>query len=441
MPPTSDSSVEVLPYSSVSSEAVIAKVMVRLIPFMILLYLMNYLDRVNISFAKLQMMRDLKFDDASYGFGASIFFVGYLLFEVPSNLIMERVGARRWMARIMVSWGIISICMMFVRGPKSFYALRLALGFAEAGFFPGMILYLTYWIPAAQRSRAAAWFLTSTALAGVVGSPLAYVFLRFTAHALHGWQWLFLIEGIPTVLLGLAVFFLLPDGPQSARFLSIEERTWLIEHIRNDAGPSHGHHHLLSHAVASPRVWVLGTIYGAIMFGFYGINYWAPSIIQKVSGFSDSKTALFNTIPFTCAVIGMVIIGRFADQSGDRRKVVMLSSLVGAIGLFLCPLIHSTPWVIASLSVAAIGIWSTLGPFWALPSTFLRGTAAAAGIALINSMGNFFGGFVGSNMMGHIRTHFNSYNIGLFISAGVLLIATAISFQMSRDTVEPPATS
>jgi MFS transporter, ACS family, tartrate transporter len=417
----------------------VSKVLWRLIPFMIVLYVMNYLDRVNVSFAKLQMNVDLAFSEKVYGLGASIFFIGYFVFEVPSNLIMERVGARIWMARIMVSWGLISAAMMFVRGETSFYVLRFLLGVAEAGFFPGMILYMTYWIPARQRAQAAAWFLTSTALSGVIGGPLAGLLLQMDGvplfgTPLKGWQWLFLVEGVPTVLLGFVILFYLDDKPRDARWLTAAEKDWLEGTLaRERARIPHGSHRLRD-AFAERRVWVLSALYGTMMFGFYGINYWTPSIVKGVTG-SDSSVVIgfLSAIPFLAAAVGMVLIGRYADATGRRRATLAACAAVGAAGMALAAVNRTPVLALASLSVAAVGIWGTLGPFWSLPSQFLRGTAAAAGIGLINSIGNLFGGFVGPNVMADLKDRTGSYGVGLWVNAGVLMLTFALGFILARQ--------
>lgn len=431
-------------YALTPESRVVAKVMWRIIPFAILLYILNYLDRVNVSFAKLQMNKDLKFDDAIYATGAGIFFIGYFIFEVPSNLIMERVGARLWMARIMITWGIISAAMMFVRDATSFYTLRFLLGVAEAGFFPGMILYMTYWIPAQQRAKAAAWFLTSTALAGVIGGPLAGLLLQMDGAdlfgwRLHGWQWLFLIEGIPSVLLGFVILFFLVDKPDKAKWLTDDEKQWLTEKLeRERAAMPHGSHNL-GLAFKSPRVWLLSGLYGTMMFGFYGINFWTPSIVERSTGATSKLTiGLLSAIPFFAAVVGMVIIGHAADASGRRRLTVCVCGFIGAAGMALAAMSHSPVVVIAALSLAAVGIWSTLGPFWSLPSQFLRGSAAAAGIGLINSIGNLFGGYVSPEVMGKLKVAYGTYTPGMLVSAGVLAMTGMIALVMTLKGEHQP---
>lgn len=451
--------------------AVVRKVLWRIIPFGVLLYLMNYIDRVNISMAKLSMQADahlnpeiangvLVFSDAVYAFGASIFFIAYFLFEIPSNLIQEKVGPRRWMARIVVSWGVVSTCFVFVNGPISFYVLRFLLGVAEAGFFPGMILYLSYWIPSRQRARAGAFFLTSTAIAGVVGNPLGGYILYATQSwpALQPWQWLFLLEGLPTIILGFVALYYLTDLPKDAHWLSPREREVLMSRLAHERHnhPS-GHAAEMRHAFANPKVWILGLLYSFLMFGFYTINYWTPTIIRASltgAGVLTSSTGkhieytlvgLLAAIPFGAAAIGMVFIGLHSDRTNERRWHVAGSALVAVVGLVFAagaarvfPPSLQTAATITGLSIAAIGIWGTLGPFWTLPPAILTGTAAAAGIALVNSLGNLGGGFFGPNILASLKKSTGSDLAGLMLGAGILLLA-AITTAVIRIDHAPPA--
>lgn len=449
-------------HTDAEEAAVVRKVMWRVIPFIVLLYLMNYIDRVNVSIAKLQMTDSIPgFTDGVYAFGVSIFFIGYFLFEVPSNLIQEKVGPRRWMARIMISWGLVSIGFIFVRGPWSFYTLRLLLGIAEAGFFPGMILYLSHWIPARQRARAGAFFLTSTAIAGVIGNPLGGFILYATNDVGHlrPWQWLFLIEGIPTVILGFVALRYLTDEPAGAHWLKPREREILVSRMAHErhAHPS-GHAAELRHAFVNRRVWLLGLLYAMLMFGFYAINYWTPTICKKSlttasfitaatpAHLADFRTGLLSAIPFGAAAIGMVFIGLHSDRTNERRWHVAMGSAVGAVGLAVAAvaptMLTGTPAVVATLaglSLGGVGIWGTLGPFWTLPPHILSGTAAAAGIALVNSLGNLGGGFVGPNLLGQLRGHYKSDLPGLLIAAGTMVAAAVIVLRLRLDPHAPPA--
>lgn len=417
----------------------INRVMWRLIPFIIFLYIFNYLDRVNVSFAKLTMSKDLGFSETVYGLGAGMFFVSYFLFEAPSNLIMERVGARLWMARIMISWGLVSSMMMFVKGPMSFYALRFLLGMAEAGFAPGILLYLTYWIPARQQARAVAWFLTSTALSGIIGSPLAGWLLRLNGvplfgHPLAGWQWLFLLEGVPSVLAGFTVLLWMTDRPEQAHWLAPRERAWLSRRMAEDRAERMQHgHSSMGDALRSGRMWLLSFIYCLLMFGFQGINFWLASIVKAVTGLEDPRqVGLLTAIPFVAAGVAMVIVGRSSDRSGERRWHVASCTAVAALALLGCGATDSPVAVIALLALAAAGIWSTVGPFWALPPAFLGGSAAAVGIALINSIGNLGGGFVGQAALGRLSDLTHSYKTGLAVVAAALLLGGALTVWAGR---------
>ncbi|HEX8912249.1 MAG TPA: MFS transporter [Humisphaera sp.] len=414
----------------------VAKVLARVIPLMILLYLFNYLDRQNLMFAKKAMQADLGwFDEAAYGLGAGLFFVGYFVFEVPSNLIMERVGARLWMARIMVTWGLISTCMMFVREPWHLYALRLLLGIAEAGFFPGMILYLTYWVPTEHRSRAAAWFLTSTALSGAVGGPVSDLLLNLSGFGMHGWQWLFVIEGVPSVLLGLLILVVLCDRPAQARWLTDAEKAALEARLSAERASMPASHHGLRAGLADPRVLVLCLLYGALIFGFYVVNYWTADLVRHVLP-ADTRLPIgtLSAIPFAAAIVTMSAVGPWADRTGRLRGTIVVMALVAAGGYVLAANARGPYLMIAALAVAAAANWSTLGPFWALPSRFLTGTAAAAGIGVINAVGNLLGGFLGPNMMGQLKKGrpADGLEIGLWATAGVLVAAAGIAGAMGR---------
>jgi MFS family permease len=406
-----------------TDEQVIRKVMRRLIPFCILCYLLNYLDRVNISIAKLKMIPAAAsagvpgFTDTVYGNGAAIFFIGYFLFEVPSNLIQERVGARRWIARIMMTWGLVSMAFVFVRGPRSFYTLRFLLGLAEAGFFPGMILYLSQWVPRAYRARAAAAFLTSTAISGVIGNPLGgFILYAAEKHPLwlQSWQWLFIIEGLPSVILGVLTLFFLSDRPAQARWLSADERTRLETLLAREKAEHPGSElSLLRHAFLTPNTWFLAILYAVMIFGFYTVNFFTPTIVKNVltgAGTLTSTTpphleflivGLLSAIPFGAATVGMVLIGRSSDRRRERRGHLVVACALQALGMAIAGLACNrgggamTVVTIVGLSIGAIGAFGMFGPFWALPAELLTGTAVAASVAIINSIGNLFGGFVG----------------------------------------------
>ena len=402
----------------------LAKVTRKLVPFLFLLYIVAYLDRVNVSFAQLQMKEALGFGDAVYGLGSGIFFLGYFLFEVPSNLILERVGARRWIARIMLTWGVIAGCMVFIRSPMSFYVLRFLLGIAEAGFFPGMILYLTYWFTAADRARIVALFMTATVVSNVLGGPLSGKLLDLNGlGGLGGWQWLFLIEAAPAVLLAFVVLSYLPDGPAKARWLDPRERDWIVERLAAEQRDKAGHaHHSLGEAVRNPLVWHLAALYFTIAFTGYGIGMWLPQILKNSFKLSNGATGGYVALPYAVAAIAMVLNGRHSDRTGERRLHVAVSALVASFGLAMSALFlagggHGAPLalILLTFAMAASGQSGTLGPFWTIPPAFLGGAAAAGGIALINSVGNL-GGFLGPYLMGRYKTG-NNYTAGLLILA------------------------
>jgi ACS family tartrate transporter-like MFS transporter len=404
----------------------------RLIPFLFVLYVVAYLDRINVSFAALTMNKALGLSDAVYGWGSGIFFVGYFLFEVPSNLIMHRTGARRWIARIMMSWGLLSMAMMFTgrffSNVADFFMLRFLLGVAEAGFFPGMILYLTYWFPRAQRARAVAWFMTATSVSGVVGSPLSGALLAMDGMGgLAGWQWLFLLEGLPAVFLGVAVLFYLTDRPEEATWLDDDERDWLVAHTRTDEAERAAQHGTsLASALKTPAVWLFALLYFTLVIGFYGVGFWMPKIIKASGELSDFAVGWWAAVPNLVSVFAMIAVGTSSDRTGERHWHVAISALVGASGLVLTTLcLHSTVLVVASLSLALAGLRSTLGPFWAMPTSVLAGTAAAGGIAFINSVGNLGGG-VGPTVYGELRDRLDSHVPGLWFLAGSLCVAAVV---------------
>jgi len=423
----------------VFERSLLSKVTRRLIPFMFLLYIVSYLDRINVGFAALQLNKALNFDPTVFGLGAGIFFIGYFIFEVPSNLILERVGPRIWIARILVTWGIISSATMFVNGALTFYILRFLLGIAEAGFFPGMILYLTYWFPAEARGRAVARFMTANAMAGVIGGPISGLLLRMNGAAgLAGWQWLFLIEGMPAVILGFVTLAYLPDGPKHAPWLRAEEKEWLVSKLQRERGDVRRRdHHTLGQALRSGRVWTLAFIYFAVIMSFYGISIWLPQIVQAFSGMSDLIVGFITAVPYLAATIGMVLAGRNSDRTRERHLHVAVLAFVGSAGLVAAALLTSPVAELAALSLAAVGIWGTLGPFWAMSSEFLSGTGAAAGIALINSVGNL-GGFLGPYLVGLVRGRTGNFALALLALAVWPFIGGIITLLFRRRNGNEP---
>ena len=400
----------------------------RLIPFLFLLYVVAYLDRVNVGFAALDMNRDLGFSAAVYGFGSGIFFVSYTLLEVPSNLMLARLGARVWIARIMAPWGVASVAMVMVDSATTFYVLRFVLGAAEAGFFPGLLYYLTHWFPTRERGRAVALFMTATAMAGVIGAPMSSALLRLDGYAgLHGWQWLFIAEGLPAILLAPVVLWRLPERPGQAAWLTPDERASLSQEMAADEARATGAHAALGPALRSGRLWALSLLYFCLVLAFYGVGFWLPQIVQAAGTLGSATVVLLSAIPYLVAAVGMVVVGISSDRSGERRWHVAVPAMVGAVGFLLAVAVSSSvPLSLAALSLAALGIWGALGPFWTLPPAFLRGSAAAGGIAVINSVGNV-GGFVGPFVVGWLRDATGSFSSGLVLLAGGLLVGAAVA--------------
>ncbi len=417
-------------------EATYRKVAWRLIPFLLVCYVVAYLDRVNVGFAKLQMLADLKFSETVYGFGSGIFFIGYFLFEIPSNVILHRVGARVWIARIMISWGVLSACMMFVTTPTMFYVVRFLLGVAEAGFFPGIILYLTYWYPAHRRARVTALFMTAVAISGVIGGPLSGWILRDFGglNGWAGWQWMFLIEGLPSIAIGAMVLFFLDDRIAHAKWLSADEKALLERNIAADNvdkvdAP-------IVAVLTQGRVWLMGLIYFSFVMGLYGISFWLPTIIKQ-TGIADAlKIGLLSAIPWAFAVVAMVLVARHADRTGERRWHIAIPGLLGAVGLVLSVLWRNdTTLAMAALTLATMGILSTLPSFWSLPTAFLAGTGAAAGIALINSLGNL-AGFVSPYAVGWLKDLTSSTNSGVYLLACSLVVGAALTLSVPAAPVQ-----
>lgn len=402
------------------------KVAWRLIPFLGVLYFFAFLDRVNVGFAALTMNADLGISAAAFGIGSGIFFIGYVLFEVPSNVMLERFGARIWIARIMISWGVLSAAMAFVQGPKSFYTVRFLLGIAEAGFFPGIIFYLTCWFPSQHRARIIALFMIALPLSSVIGAPLSTSLLGIDAAGFKGWQWMFLIEAIPTIVLGFVVLMVLPDGPADAKWLDDGEKRWLqAELAREHTHSTHDHGSSLREALTMPRVWRHGLVYFCILVGLYGFSFWLPQIIASLGNMTNVQVGLFTMIPYSLACIGLVLWGRHSDATEERSWHVALPMLLGAAALTVSGW-ATAPFIgFAALCLAAVGIYAGLPSFWALASRGLQGAAAAGAIALINSLGNF-GGFLGPAAIGMAKTYTDSYAASLLLIAAFLAIGAAL---------------
>lgn len=398
----------------------------RFMPLLFICYVVAYLDRVNVGFAKLQMLNDLRFSDAVYGWGAGLFFVGYFIFEIPSNLLLHRVGARRWIARIMVTWGLLSLATAWVTTPMTFYVVRFLLGVAESGFYPGMILYLTYWFPSHRRGKMMAVLTAGNPVSGMIGGPLSGYLMQTLAGVAGyaGWQWLFIIEALPALVLGLVVFGVLDDRVQDVRWLSDQQKSLIAREIGADAAKhTHGS---IADTFTSKSVWLLCLILFGIIMGSYALGFWQPTII-KGTGINDPRTVgLLTVIPYTCALIAMILVGHHADATRERRWHVSAPALVAAAGFCICALSEGriVPSMIG-LSLVAAGIISALPMFWALPTAFLGGRGAAAGIALINSTGNL-AGFVSPSVIGWLKDETHSLNSGLYLVAGSLTLSAIL---------------
>jgi sugar phosphate permease len=405
----------------------VAAVRRRLIPFLFLLYIFAYLDRINVGFASLQMNAALGFSAATYGLGFGIFFLSYVALEIPSNMMLARVGARIWIARIMITWGIVSIATMFIRSANAFYALRFLLGAAEAGFFPGIIYYLTRWIPQRERARTVAAFMTATLAAGVIGGPVSGALLGLSGIAgLAGWQWLFLLEGLPSVMLGILVLAVLKDDPGDARWLSSSERDALIAQLAVDRAGGTSHGRSARAVLTSPLVWLLATAhFFLIPLALYAFSSWLPQIIQSVYAGTSFRIGVLSAIPYAVGAVAMVAVGRHSDRAGERRWHVAACAAVSAAGFLATAFAHGLIVTMVCLTIAMAGLASIFGPFWTLSTAVVNGAGAAAGIALINSVGNI-GGFVGPSVVGYIKDWTNSFTMGLVFVAAIMAAGGAM---------------
>ena len=421
-------------------QIVLRRVTRRLIPFAFICYVVAYIDRVNIGFAARELQQDLHLSFREYGIGAGLFFLGYCVFEIPSNLILERVGARLWIARIMIVWGLVSMATMFITGVSSFMAARIILGIAEAGFFPGMVLYLTYWIPASERARANALFMTAAPVSVIVGAPVSEALLSMHGFwGLRGWQWLFLLEGLPAVILGVMALKVLTDRPEQADWLKPDERDWLAatmnaeRALRRDTG-----HASVWRSLGSGRVWLLSIVYLMNASVTYGIFLWLPSMLQEVAGPGVSVSWL-TALPFVAALIAMVLIGRHSDKTGERKFHVAACAITAAIGLLLAIAFRSDLYLLVlAFTICQIGQRSVMSVFWTIPPMLLAGSAAAGGIALINAIGNL-GGYFGPTVMGTLRGMTGGYSGGLLVLAGMLVLEAILVSMLRLPDTRPAA--
>ena len=426
------------------AQTTIRRVSLRLLPFLFLLFVCNYVDRANVAIAALQMNRDLRFSASAYGFGTGIFFLGYALFEVPSNLILARVGARRWIARIMISWGIIASAMMFIRTPAQFYLVRILLGIAEAGFFPGIVYYLSEWFPSVQRGRALARFMIAVPLAGAIGNPISAWLLGLDGwHGLAGWQWVFLLEGLPSVLIGFSVLAILTDRPADARWLSETQRAWLTARLRRDGDESPAPHGVPPlRALVHPIVLISSLLYFLAMTSHYGYLFWAPTIVRDELHASSTAVGLITGGIACCAAGVMLAVGSSSDRTGERFFHPAVCLALAAIGYVGAALLADPTARVASLALVPAGVYGFLAPFWCLPSAILRGSAAAAGIAFVNSFGNL-GGLVGPYALGALKDATGSTTGALLglatmaLAAGVLCLVLRRQAAIALSPVSP----
>ncbi len=412
---------------------VIARLTRRLVPFLFVLYIVAYLDRINVGFAALQMQQQLHFNDAVYGLGAGMFFAGYFFFQVPSNLVLQRVGAKHWMAVLMVTWGLVSSSMIFVTSPRSFFIVRFLLGAAEAGFYPGVILYLKNWFPVSARARTVARFMAAAPLSGVIGGPISGALLNWHGRAgLAGWQWLFLMEGIPAILLGAVVLVYLTNRPEEAHWLTEEQRTWLLSRLHLEAGNTTGRE---SHALVPFRtgaIWALAFVYFGLNTVSYGVSMWLPNLIHSVSGVSNVVIGLLSAIPYLAAVIVMIWVGLHSDRTGERRWHTAIPAFAGASALVVAAYSNSLAISIAAISVAVLGVFSMVAPFWTMPTSLLTGASVAVGIALINSVGNL-GGFFGPYIIGWLRNLSGNFRAGLLVVGTVLAMSGLVVLRVRHS--------
>lgn len=403
------------------------KVFWRIVPFLMVCYVVAYLDRINVGFAKLQMAQDLQFSEAVYGLGAGIFFLGYFLFEIPSNLILHKVGARVWIARIMVTWGLISAAFIFVGSAPAFYVMRFLLGMAEAGFYPGIILYLTFWYPSYKRAKIIAIFMAAIPVSGIFGNPLSGWIMDQFHHTggLAGWQWMFLIEAVPAVIVGVITYFYLDNNIRDAKWLSDDEKQILEQNIKAQAAQRETTHSLRQ-VFTNPRIWQMAFIYFAVVTGQYGLTFWMPTFVKTVGVTGNFNIGLISAIPFLCAVVVMIAFGRSADHYRERRWHLAIPALLGAVGFIAAATTTNMGFAILFLSLAAAGALTCAPLFWSLPTAFLSGTAAAGGIAMINSIGNL-AGFVSPYVIGMIRDATGNTQYAMYTLAAMLVLGAIVT--------------
>lgn len=410
-----------------------ARIFWRLIPIILVSLVINQLDKVNVAFAKLQMAPDIGLSNTAYGLGAGIFFIGYCLFEVPSNMLLHKVGARAWITRILVSWGVLSACTMFVTGPRSFYLVRFLLGVAEAGFAPGIMLYVSQWFPARTRGRIIAIFMTALPISGVIGSPLSAWLMTSAPDSLglRGWQWMFLFEGVPAVLCGVAFWLLVPNTIDDATWLDASEKMAL----KAEVGVSADHAGSFSRGLSDARVWMLCAVYFAFVAALYGVSFWLPTLVKSLGFVGIRQIGLMTALPYAAAVVTMLVLAWNSDRTGERRKHLALAGTFGAVCLILSVLLRATPmWSFAALIAAMAGIVTTIPLFWNLPTAFLKGATAATGFALITSIGNL-SGFVAPYLVGVVTDATGNTASGMYALAAAAIVGVLLVFTIPAGLV------
>lgn len=422
--------------SGLTEDAVFRKVTLRIVPFLMLCYIASYLDRVNVGFAKLQMSAELGFSEAAFGLGAGLFFIGYFLFEVPSNLLLQKVGARVWIARIMITWGLISGASIFVTNETTFYIQRFLLGLAEAGFYPGVILYCTYWFPSQRRAKIIALFMSAIPIAGIFGNPLSgWIMNTFDGSSgLSGWQWVFVLESIPALLIGIWCLFYLDRDVRSATWLSEDEKAVVARVVAEDSAHKNVHGKTLE-SFKQPKVWLMAFIYLCFVMGQYALTFWMPTFVESTGVENALTIGILSAIPFVTALVAMNLFGRSADRRRERRWHLVIPALMGTVGFSMAAVVEGNIVLsLIALSIAAAGVLTCAPLFWSLPTSFLGGTAAAAGIAVINSVGNL-AGFLSPYMIGAIMDATDSTDIPMFVLAASLVIGAVAVLTTNKNTV------
>ena len=412
----------------------VRRVTMRLVPFLVLCYFVAYLDRVNVGFAALTMSKDIGLTQTAFGFGAGIFFIAYFIFEVPSNLLLEKFGARKWIARIMLSWGILSGCMAFITGEYSFYTVRVLLGFAEAGFFPGIIFYLTLWFPAAERARIIGLFMAAIPLSSVIGAPVSGMLLGLEGvMGLHGWQWMYILEAAPAIILSAVVYFYLTDKPADAHWLAADERGWLITRLADERRQREtDRHYSVGQALLNPRVLGVAMVYFGAVACNYGLSFFLPQIVKGFGGLTNTQTGFITAIPYVVGTVGMVWWARHSDARKERKGHAAIALFIAAAGIGVSTLLPDPTLKMLSLTIAGFGIFACLPVIWTLPTAYLSGAAAAGGIAAVNAIGNL-SGFFGPYAMGYFKDLTGSFNAGLWCLSAVGFMAMGIVLALRHD--------